>query len=298
MRWQALVVFLSLSCDRSQDISCIGSSDKIVRIVSHAYVVHMLNLVAERWVPGSVNILTHWTDAAVFTQSDQWKGFLSAMVTAHEADLLYMRNFLEEITKNKYNQGGLTLKDLKPDIFESNEKSKLSFRQWSDEFSSWVERIDQDFGTMLRSAAQMQQWDKDKFIAEAQQEYRLGVEKIAEFDKHILFFDEKTYSRYRSRDCGHLQDSRRSLVPTHRPVLQEERARRNRHCQSTPRVEATHPDCGIFSRAERDQEVGQRIRSTVSKGTDAQRDRQSGVHESGPSDLPQSDGNTSRREQS
>ena len=49
------------------------------------------------------------------------------MVTAHEADILYMRNFLEEITKNKYNQGGLTLKDFKPDTFESNEKSKLSF---------------------------------------------------------------------------------------------------------------------------------------------------------------------------
>ena len=76
--------------------------------------------------------LTHWTDPAVFSQLDQWTGFLSAMVTAHEADLLYMRNFLEEITKNKYNQGGLTLKDLKPDTFESNEKSKLSFRQWSD----------------------------------------------------------------------------------------------------------------------------------------------------------------------
>ena len=89
--------------------------------------------------------LTHWTDAAVFTQPDQKKGFLSPMVTAHEADLFYMRNFLEEITKNKYNQGGLTLKDLKPDTFESNEKSKLSFRQGSDEFSSCVERIDQDF---------------------------------------------------------------------------------------------------------------------------------------------------------
>ena len=107
------------------------------------------------------------------------------MVTAHEADLLYMRNFLEEITKNKYNQGGLTLKDLKPDTLESNEKSKLSFRQWSDEFSSWVERIDQDFETLLRLAAQMQEWDKDKFIAEAQQDYRLGAEKVAEFDKHI-----------------------------------------------------------------------------------------------------------------
>ena len=48
--------------------------------------------------------LTHWTDAAVFSQPDQWRGFLSAMMTAHEADLLYVRNFLEEITKNKYNQ--------------------------------------------------------------------------------------------------------------------------------------------------------------------------------------------------
>ena len=107
------------------------------------------------------------------------------MVAAHEADILYMRNFLEEITKNKKNKGGLTLKDLKPDTFESNEKSKLSFRQWSDEFSSWVERIDQDFEKMLRLAAQMQEWDKDKFIDEAQPEYRLGAEKVAEFDKHI-----------------------------------------------------------------------------------------------------------------
>ena len=88
-----------------------------------------------------------------------------------------MRNFLEEITKNKYKQQRLTLKDLKRDTFESNEKT--------DEFSSWVERIDQDFDKMLRLAAQMQEWDKDKFIEEAQQEYRLGAVLVAEFDKHI-----------------------------------------------------------------------------------------------------------------
>ena len=99
------------------------------------------------------------------------------------------------------------------------------------------------------------------------------------------------------RDCGHPQDSRRSLAPTHRPVLRKERARRDRHCQSTPRVEATHPDSGIFSLAERDQQVGKIICSTVSKRTDAQRHRQSCVYESGPRDLPQSDGNTSRRRQ-
>ena len=31
----------------------------------------------------------------------------------------------------------------------------------------------------------MQEWDKDKFIAAAQHEYRLGAERVAEFDKHI-----------------------------------------------------------------------------------------------------------------
>ena len=31
----------------------------------------------------------------------------------------------------------------------------------------------------------MREWDNDKFITEAQQDYRLGAEKVAEFDKHI-----------------------------------------------------------------------------------------------------------------
>ena len=170
--------------------------------------------------------LAHWTDLAVFTQLEQWKGFLSAMVTAHEADILYMRNFLGEITKKKYNR--LTLKDLKPDTFESNEKSKPSFRQWSDEFSSWVERIDQDFEKMLILAAQMQEWDKDKFVAEAQQEYRLGAEKVAEFDKHI-------YLAMKRETAG----IAREIVDTSKTAgeawyrftdldLREERARRDR----------------------------------------------------------------------
>ena len=153
---------------------------------------------------------------------------------------------------------------LKLDTFESNEKSKLSFRQWSDEFSSWAERIDQDFETMLRLAAQMQEGDKDKFIAEAQQDYRLGTDKVAEFDKHIYF----ALKRFTAGIAREIVDSRRSLVPNHRVVLWKECARRNRQCQSTPRIEATHPDCRIFPLAERDQEVGQRTGSTMSKRTD------------------------------
>ena len=114
------------------------SRQKVIRTVLHAYASGPM---ASRFCEQ----LTHWTDPAVLHSAG-----LSAMVTAHEADILYMRNFLEEITKNKSNQGGVTLKDLEPDTFESNEKSKLSFRQWSDEFSSWVERIDQDFDKLLR----------------------------------------------------------------------------------------------------------------------------------------------------
>ena len=87
------------------------------------------------------------------------------------------------------------------------------------------------------------------------------------------------------------------MVPTHRPVLRKECARRNCRCQSTPRIEVTRPDCRVFSLAERDQEVGQRICSTISNRTDAKRNRQSGSHESGPRDPPHSDGNTSRRRQ-
>ena len=151
---------------------------------------------------------------------------------------------------------------------------------------------------LLRLAAQMQVWDKDKFIDEAQQEYRLGAEKVAEFDKHIYLAMKRLTAGIAREIVDTSKLPGRSLVPTHRPVLREERARRDRHCQSTPRVEATHPDCGIFPLAERDQEVGQRVCSTVSKRTDAQCHRQSGVHESGPRDLPQSDGNTSRRRQS
>ena len=187
-RWTRTIVFLQ-SCDRSQCCDLMTShawlKSKVIRTVLHPHVTHFSKLGSGAMGSRFREQLTHWTDPPVFTQPDQWKGFLSAMVTAHEADLLYMRNFLEEITKNKYNQGGLTLNDLKPDTFESDEKSNLSFRQRSDEFSSWVERIDQDFETMLRLAAQMQEWDKDKFIAAAQQDYRFGAEEVAEFAKHI-----------------------------------------------------------------------------------------------------------------
>ena len=119
--------------------------------------------------------LTHWTDPAENSQLDQWTGFLSAMVTAHEADLLYMRNLLEEKTKNKYNQGGRRATRRASCLFVSGQTS-------SHRGSNGLTKISQK---LLSLVAQMQEWDKEKFIAEAQQDYRLGAEKVAEVDKHI-----------------------------------------------------------------------------------------------------------------
>ena len=179
-RWTRTVVFLQ-SCDRSQCCDLM-TSHAWLKSISHSHCVARIRHTFSKHGSGAMGSrfreqLTHWTDLAVFTQPGQRKGFLSAMVTAHEADTLYMRNLLEEITKNKYNQSGLTLKDLKPDTFESHEKSKLSFRQWSDEFSSWVERIDQDFETMLRMG-------EGQVHCRSSARLSLGAEKVAEFTTH------------------------------------------------------------------------------------------------------------------
>ena len=70
-----------------------GSREKLDRTDSRACVAHFSYLVAERWGPDLREPLTNWTDPSVFSQPDQWKGSLLAMVNAHEADLLSMQNF-------------------------------------------------------------------------------------------------------------------------------------------------------------------------------------------------------------
>ena len=113
-RWTCTTVFFQ-SFDRSQCCDLM-TSHALAQVKSHSHCVERIGDTSSRLGCGAMGSrfreqLTHWTDPAVFTQPDEWKGFLSAMVTAHEADLLHMRNFLEEITKSKYIQGGLTLKD-------------------------------------------------------------------------------------------------------------------------------------------------------------------------------------------
>ena len=58
-------------------------------------------IVEQRFRNMKARPLTHWTDLCVSSQLDQWKEFVSTVVTAHEADLLCMKNFFQEISKKQ-----------------------------------------------------------------------------------------------------------------------------------------------------------------------------------------------------
>ena len=130
--------------------------------------------------------------------------------------------------------------------FREQREEQVAFRQWSDGFTSWVEQMDQDFATMLKLAAQMQEWDKDKFIAAAQQDYRLGAEKVAEFDKHIYVAMKRLAAGIAREIVDTSKTAGGAWYRLADPCYEKKRPRRNRHCQSTPRTEATCPHCRIF----------------------------------------------------
>ena len=105
----------------------------------------------------------------------------------------------------------------------------------------------------------MQEWDKDKFI---DKDIYLAMKRVTAGIAREIVDTSKTAGEasYRLTDWFYGRNVQGA----------------NRHCQSTPRIEATHPECRVLSLAERDQEVGQRICSSTTKRTDAKRHRQSG----------------------
>ena len=90
-RWTRTVVFFQ-SCDRSQCCDLM-TSHAWLKSKSHPHCVARIRYTFLKHGSGAMGSRfreqwTWWTDPAVFTQPDQWKGFLSAIVTAHEADML------------------------------------------------------------------------------------------------------------------------------------------------------------------------------------------------------------------
>ena len=109
---------------------------------------------------------------------------------------------------------------------------------------------------------------------------RLGAEKVAEFDKHIYLAMKR-----------HTAGIAREIVDTSKTAGEAWYRLTDRfYGRNVQGATAIASQLQELKRptqiAERDQEVGQRICSTVSKRTDAQHHRQSGLFESGPRDPP------------
>ena len=149
------------------------------------------------------HLLQYANDNTFLSKPELWKAFLGAMAEAHERDLNLLmeqaraeqaqqrdslKEDLERIGKTMQNDNknkGLSLKDLKPDKFESNKKSKQSFKQWSDDLKEWTKKIDADYEKMLKVTQEMQEWKEDEW---KNQLIREGVQtqKIDENDHQFL----------------------------------------------------------------------------------------------------------------
>ena len=131
--------------------------------------------------------LSHWANVQQVMEPENWKCFLLAISNAHEADLLSERDRMEKKLETKGCQRheiGMSMKDLKPEAFDSNEKSKQSFKQWSDEFMAWTERMDQEYEALLRIVADLDEWDAKKFVKMAEDDM-INEDKVREFNKEL-----------------------------------------------------------------------------------------------------------------
>ena len=122
--------------------------------------------------------LLQYTDNTFLRHPEQWSTFLGAMAEAHEQDMNMLREqsrveigqqrvsameIFERISKTVQRDSsarGLSLKDLKPDKFESNKKSKQTFKQWSDDLKEWTKWIDADYERLLKVTQEMQEWNE------------------------------------------------------------------------------------------------------------------------------------------
>ena len=113
-----------------------------------------------------------------------WSAFVSAMVEAYEHDIQWViKNAVSTSQANGVQrdgkQGGLPAKDLKPILFDSNVKTKLTFKEWSKDLNAWVKNIDSAYKDMLPIAAKVEgEWN----AAEYQRQVIDQVDKIDELN--------------------------------------------------------------------------------------------------------------------
>ena len=128
-----------------------------------------------------------------------WSDFTARMAAALDqeaANLLNMmqdmRNeFVATIQMHSVNSGkGLSAKDLKPDKFSSNDKSKQSYRQWADDVATWLKMAVPKAMMLTKVVNEMSEWNVLICNAEA---VKRGIEahKLDEAKEELLMVLKK-----------------------------------------------------------------------------------------------------------
>ena len=139
------------------------------------------------------------SDSSNVLTPNGWSDFRARMAAALDqeaANLLNMmqdmRNeFVATIQMHSVNSGkGLSAKDLKPDKFSSNDKSKQSYRQWADDVATWLKMAVPKAMMLTKVVNEMSEWNVLICNAEA---VKRGIEahKLDEVKEELLMVLKK-----------------------------------------------------------------------------------------------------------
>lgn len=119
------------------------------------------------------------TEPGVLQRPDDLRRFLDEFANAHEADLQAATTTL--VAAGRRRETGLSLKHLKPDLFEGK-TGKRFLKQWADELRSWAEHISEDYVTLFDCAAELEEWDENQFLNAAVEDSSIDKSEVERFD--------------------------------------------------------------------------------------------------------------------
>ena len=126
--------------------------------------------------------LLRYQDPSFMQNAEMWLGFLKQLTESYESDLVEVQNMVTPVVKNDWSKG-INAKDLKPHKFDSNVKSSQSYKQFAQDTTAWMKKIDKSLAGMLKATSQLEEWNGAKYVEVVKQDLGLHEDKIKELDE-------------------------------------------------------------------------------------------------------------------
>ena len=107
------------------------------------------------------------------------------MTDAYEHDVHWLMQRIEQMKRENHSKG-LPAKDLKPINFDSNLKTKLSFKQWSLDMYAWARKVDSAYGKLLNIATELKEWDAEAYKAKVYTDTKVDEYNFEDHDGELM----------------------------------------------------------------------------------------------------------------